>query len=290
MPVGPVDQVESDQIELPSLPTVLGFAWVIGAGWSLAWLLVAWRRARQLQNESHGIACTSLLEQLTMQGKLFGLRHLPKLVEVRGSGSPMLIGTFRPTIVIPTATLGRLSISERTMVLGHELAHIRRGDLFWGLIASIVRAVFFFHPLAWWSERQLKLAQEVAADQLVIARQHHEPVNYAGLLVSVVGKLGHRPLVSTISVETAGTINSLAKRLLAMTRTGQTSRRVVAASGILLGAVVLLGLVPWRLVAAEPKENRAGAVIGGREKWRGNGRTAARSSARRRHRTSQGDC
>ena len=140
------------------------------------------------------------------------------------------------------------------MVLGHELAHIRRGDLFWGLIASIVRAVFFFHPLAWWSERQLKLAQEVAADQLVIARQHHEPVNYAGLLVSVVGKLGHRPLVSTISVETAGTINSLAKRLLAMTRTGQTSRRVVAASGILLGAVVLLGLVPWRLVAAEPKE------------------------------------
>jgi len=75
------------------------------------------------------------------------------------------------------------------MVLGHELAHIRRGDLFWGLIASVVRAVFFFHPLVWWSERQLKLVQEVAADELVIARQHHEPVDYASLLVSVVRKL-----------------------------------------------------------------------------------------------------
>ena len=257
MPVGPVEAVQdapNKTMELPSFPTILWFAWVIGASWSLGWLLVAWHRARKLQKQSHTIDGVSLIEQLAVQGRLFGLRNLPRLVEVKGSGSPMLIGTFRPTIVFPTATLGRLSISERTMVLGHELAHIRRGDLFWGLIASIVRAVFFFHPLVWWGERQLKLAQEVAADQLAIARQHHEPVSYAGLLVSVVGKLGHRPLVSTISVETAGTVHSLARRLVAMTRTGRTSRRMVAASGILFLAVVLLGLVPWRLVAAEPKE------------------------------------
>jgi beta-lactamase regulating signal transducer with metallopeptidase domain/Leucine-rich repeat (LRR) protein len=258
MPVGRVDQVESNQreaIELPSLPTILGFAWVIGAGWSSAWLLVAWHRARKLQKQSRTIDGVPLIEQLAVQGRLFGLRNLPRLVEVKGSGSPMLIGTFHPAIVFPTHTLGRLSISERTMVLGHELAHIRRGDLLWGLIASIVRAVFFFHPLAWWSERQLKLAQEVAADQLVIARQHHEPVNYASLLVSVVGKLGSRPSVSTISVETAGTIHSLTRRLAAMTCIGQTSRRVVVSSAVLLITTVLLGLVPWRLVAAEPKED-----------------------------------
>ncbi len=39
-----------------------------------------------------------------------------------------------------------------------------------------------------------------------------------------------------------------------MTRIGRTSRRVVAISGALLGAVVLLGLVPWRLVAAESEK------------------------------------
>ena len=106
MPVGPVEQVRvrSEQtMELPSLPTVLGFAWVIGASWSLGWLLVAWHRARKLQKQSHSIACVSLIEQLAVQGRLFGLRNLPRLVEVKGSGSPMLIGTFRPTIVFPTA-------------------------------------------------------------------------------------------------------------------------------------------------------------------------------------------
>lgn len=39
-----------------------------------------------------------------------------------------------------------------------------------------------------------------------------------------------------------------------MTRIGRTSRRIIVSSGVLLVVVVLLGLVPWRLEAAEPKE------------------------------------
>ena len=49
---------------------------------------------------------------------------------------------------------------------------------------------FFFHPLAWLSKRQLKLTQEIAADELAIAQQRHDPVSYGELLVSVVGKFG----------------------------------------------------------------------------------------------------
>jgi hypothetical protein len=177
------------------------------------------------------------------------LRTLPTLLEVACDGSPMLIGAFRPAIVIPATTLRRLSAAEQTMVLGHELAHVRRRDVLWGLAASLVRAVFFFHPLVWLSERQLKLAQEVAADELVISKQRHDPIGYGNLLLSVVGKLGSRRLASTVSLETAGPVHSLTRRLVAMTRIGRTSRRVLVGSGILLGAMVLLGIVPWRLVA-----------------------------------------
>ena len=42
------------------------------------------------------------------------------------------------------------------MVLGHELAHIKRGDLLWSLVAAVVRAVFFFHPLVWLSDRRVE--------------------------------------------------------------------------------------------------------------------------------------
>ena len=139
------------------------------------------------------------------------------------------------------------------MVLGHELAHIRRGDLLWNLAAAVVRAFFFFHPLVWLSQRRLNLAQEVAADELAILRQHRDPVSYGKLLVSVISKLGPSRLIPTMSMGTAGSVQSLTRRLVAMANIGRASRGIIVTSGILLAAMVLLGIVPWRLVAAEPK-------------------------------------
>jgi beta-lactamase regulating signal transducer with metallopeptidase domain len=234
---------------------ILCFVWMIGVAWSLIGLMRAWHAAIRLQTGATG--CDSLFEQLAAQQQLFGLRKLPRLVAVEGHGSPMLIGVLRPIIMIPKETLRRLSIAEKTMVLGHELAHIRRADLLWSLVASGVRAVFFFHPLVWWAERQLRLVQEVGADELVVARQQWRVMDYGSVLVSVVEKLGQGPLFSSLAVETAGTVHSVARRLTAMARFGQTSRRMVFGSGVLLAAVVVLGLVPWRLAATENKESDA---------------------------------
>jgi beta-lactamase regulating signal transducer with metallopeptidase domain len=259
----PMPSIPTPRWELPRLQSVLCFAWLLGAGWMFVRLLLAWRQALLLKSRCRIIAEGPLVEQLQLQRSLFGLRTNLKFFEAPGGGSPLLLGVFRPAIVIPRKTLARLSSAEQAMVLGHELAHIRRGDLFWGLLASLVRAVFFFHPLVWLCERQLKLAQEAAADELAIARQHHDPIGYGSLLVSVVGKLGFkreaRPLVSTVSLETAGPVHSLTWRLVAMTRIGQTSRRVLVISGLLLATLVGVGLVPWRLVAAESKDPKPSA-------------------------------
>ena len=243
-------------VELPSLPAILAFLWIIGVGWSLARLLVAWQGARQLRKQSRMIETTPLIEQLAIQARLYGLRTSPALLETEGNGSPMLIGILRPAIVIPGGTLRRLSPPELAMVLGHELAHIRRGDLLWNLAAAVVRAVFFFHPLVWLSQRRLNLAQEVAADELAIIRQHGDPASYGKLLVSVISKLGPSRLIPTMSMGTAGSVKSLTRRLVAMANIGRASRGIIVTSGILLAATVLLGIVPWRLVAAEPKENK----------------------------------
>ena len=262
----PMRQADNVQVsaaqtaQWPSLPTVLWYAWLTGMGCSFLRILLGRYAVRQLKRRSQTISDGPITEQLRMQARLFGLCAAPRLLEVPGSGSPMLLGAFWPVIVIPAETCRRLNAAEQTMVLGHELAHIRRGDLVWGLMGSPIRAVFFFHPLVWLCERQLKLAQEIAADQLAILKQNHDPIGYASLLVSVVGKLGSkmgsRPLISTLSLETAGPIHSLTRRLVAMSRIGRTSRRMLVCSGVLLGSLVLLGIVPWRLVAAEPKNEQ----------------------------------
>ena len=222
-----------------------------GGPWPGFWLLGG--DARQLRKQSGIIDNTPLIEQLAIQARLYDLRGSPALLETGGNGSPMLIGILRPAIVVPGGTVRKLSLPELAMVLGHELAHIRRGDLLWSLAAACVRTVFFFHPLVWLSQRQLNLAQEVAADELAILRQHHDPASYGTLLVSVISRLGPSRLIPTMSMGTAGSVQSLTRRLVAMASIGRVSRGVIVASGFLLAATVLVGIVPWRLVAAEPK-------------------------------------
>jgi uncharacterized protein (TIGR03067 family) len=256
LPASPTDQAggfPSLETALPTVRAILAFLWIIGVAWSLARLLVAWRGARQLCKQSGIIDDPPLIEQLAIQARLYGVRSSPHLLEARGNGSPMLIGILRPAIVVPAGTVRKLSVPELAMVLGHELAHIRRGDLLWNLAAACVQTVFFFHPLVWLSQRQLNLAQEVAADELAILRQYHDPASYGTLLVSVISKLGPNRLIPTMSMGTAGSVQSLKWRLVVMASIGRASRGVIVASGFLLAATVLVGIVPWRLVAAEPQ-------------------------------------
>ena len=241
---------------MPLFPAVLFLVWIIGMGGSLIRLLTAWRDSRRLLRESYPIKDISLSEHLVRHALTFGIRRLPELRAVPGLGSPMLVGVYRPVVLLPATTLGRLDSSERIMVLGHELAHIMRGDLLWSIVATVVRAVFFFHPLAWLNQRRLNLLQEIAADELAIAQQQHDPVSYGKLLVAVVEKFGPSRLLPRMSMGTAGPVKSLSQRLVAMTRIGRTSRRVIVGAGTLLGVVVLLGIVPWRLVAAESTQSR----------------------------------
>ena len=80
--------------------------------------------------------------------------------------SPAVGGFVRPTIVMPPDLDVDMTPKQLTWVLLHELAHIRRGDL-WVLTAQrLVQAIFFFHPavhLTNWIVDQLR---EYACDDV----------------------------------------------------------------------------------------------------------------------------
>jgi len=233
----------------------LFLVWSIFAGWQMSRILAAFRAVRRLRKRCRISENPEQLVQLLAASAAARLRRPPALLEMDGQGSPMLIGLFRPAIVLPAATLNRLDDSEQAMVFSHELAHLRRGDLFWSLLANLVRSILFFHPLAWLSERRLRLTQEIAADELAMALQKQDPVCYAALLVSCVSKIGRRGSLPAMSLAAAGASqHSLKQRILAMRFIKPVSRRIVVAYGLALGMAATLAIVPWTLVATEAAE------------------------------------
>jgi hypothetical protein len=69
-------------------------------------------------------------------------------------------------------------------VLAHEQAHVRRRDSIVALLARINRCVFWFHPLAWWLERELaQLAEQACDDAALLVLQDRQ--QYARTLLDM---------------------------------------------------------------------------------------------------------
>jgi bla regulator protein BlaR1 len=96
---------------------------------------------------------------------------------------PVTVGFFRPRIILP-ASSSDWPQARLDAVLTHEREHARRRDPLFQWIALLNRALFWFHPLAWWLERQLLRLAEETCDAAVLA-QGHDPHDYSETLLDL---------------------------------------------------------------------------------------------------------
>jgi beta-lactamase regulating signal transducer with metallopeptidase domain len=96
-------------------------------------------------------------------------------------------GLIRPTILLPAAVVSELSAAELEPVIVHELVHVARHDLWLGLLQAMLGAVYFFHPIVWWTGRRLRALREDVCDGLTVALLQERRIDYAAALVKVTG-------------------------------------------------------------------------------------------------------
>jgi len=94
--------------------------------------------------------------------------HAPVLLlEADRPTLPVTWGHRQPKVLLPPAA--RQWSDERIrVVLLHELAHVRRRDWLVQVAATIVRSVYWFHPLVWIACTRLRLECERACDDAVL--------------------------------------------------------------------------------------------------------------------------
>jgi hypothetical protein len=101
-----------------------------------------------------------------------------------GGDSPRVVGLFRPVIVLP-ARLVRGDAADRGAILSHELAHLRRRDLWVGAIQAVAGIALWWWPVVGWVGRRLGAAREAACDAWALARGPLPREQYARLLLSI---------------------------------------------------------------------------------------------------------
>src|SRR5262249_46853858 len=109
-------------------------------------------------------------------------RSRPRLLVSDRLPTPISCGLLRPAVVLPRSLCDNATALR--WVFAHELAHLRRRDVWTCWMFGAGRAVFFCLPWLWWLGRQVGLCQEYLADAAVLDDEE-APAEYAQFLISM---------------------------------------------------------------------------------------------------------
>ena len=147
------------------LTGALGLGVYIGLRNLRLWLLVT--AERQLVDQE----VLELLEDCKLQMRV----KTPVSVVITDKlRSPALFGFVRPRILLPQGLLEMVSLDELQYVFLHELAHLKRGDIYLRWLTAILQILHWFNPLIWFGFRQMHADQESACDALAMSRMASE--------------------------------------------------------------------------------------------------------------------
>lgn len=225
-----------------SWPLALSLLWLLGLSFMITRTLVGYLATRRLLRESVPCRDATLVQALKLAAEAHGMRKAPTLRLSSTISSPQLIGPWSPVLMLPAHRLPSLDADELDMALTHELTHLQRGDLWWGLLPALAQHVFFFHPLAHLAAREYAFAREAACDAAVLAGNPHCAGDYGRLLV----RLGVAARPSAGLASASPTFLMLKRRLLMLQQNASPLR---ASALALTLAVALVGVVPYRVTA-----------------------------------------
>ncbi len=176
--------------------SVYGFmVWLLGVVFLSSWLILRLRRLRKENLNDSGEGLPEWFENLQDQiAQRLKLRRPPEIVLSGKVCSPATFGVFRPVLLMPKNKVANLSKTNAEHILLHELAHIKRGDLFVHAFYMILQIVYWFNPLLWLMRTRLQSLRELCCDATVAMILKEKTFSYRETLLETAKQLLTEPV------------------------------------------------------------------------------------------------
>ena len=155
---------------------------------------------------------------------------------------PVLLGLFRPRVVVPADFTARYSLDEQALIIAHERQHAARRDPAANALLVVLQSAFWFNPLMHVAASRFRFDQELACDSAVMARHGAARQAYAAAMLKTqaAGALA----LATCHWQSS---HPLKERIMQLKKSTSTPRR--HATGLivaLLACASMLGTVSAR--------------------------------------------
>ena len=232
------------RVDLPR-DQVAFLIWLAGALLMLGAIALGFLRVAVLTRSAQHITDAATLAAIAEVSSQLKVGRVLAL-EAGGSAMPMTWGLMQPKLLLPAAAK-QWSRARLYAVLRHELAHVRRRDSFWQLMAEVTCALHWFNPFAWYAARQMRIEREHACDDEVLMAGSRAS-EYATELLEIARSLRSARATSLAAIAMAQP-SQLEGRLLAVLDQNRARKSMKRRWPAWLAAVVIVGPV----AGASPK-------------------------------------
>jgi beta-lactamase regulating signal transducer with metallopeptidase domain len=178
-----------DVFTVVKLVNGLAFLWLLGFLFLLCRLLSGFlvlnRFKCSLTAIDHKIGAP-LAEILQKIQKQFPGMSLPGMYTTGAIYSPVVLGIFKPILVIPAHLFENLSKNEVKSILLHELSHIYHKDQLIGVLQQIIKALHWWNPAVYKLSEYFSRAREEISDNYAL--MEYSSREYAGCLLNLAEK------------------------------------------------------------------------------------------------------
>lgn len=223
--------------------TALAILWGIGSALCLLVLLVGMGRVRAFRRRLSQRGSSGLDASAVRAAHRVGLAKPPRVYVSSRVTSPMVIGLFRPVIVVPVGMEDQCTPAQLEDALVHECAHVARRDQFLGLAQRLASALFWWWPLVHALNSRLSNSREELCDNYVLQGEG-DGFRFAELLVTLAETAVTRQSLPTAvgmfgnSHRLEGRIRRLLnKEVNTMTRINRSTLILVLAFGFAITAL-----------------------------------------------------
>jgi beta-lactamase regulating signal transducer with metallopeptidase domain len=250
---------------------VLTGIWAVGVAIGLGRVIRAWwkqRRAFACRPWQPGWWNDNVRQALAEK---VGLKAFPPVRQSPCVPMPIVIGLWRPCIVMPEPTAQSWEQSQAEAVLLHEAAHVARRDLWAALAQRLAVVLFWWCPLVHRLSRRLHELRETICDDYAL-ESACDCLAYAELLVATAERLVH---LKTIPVAVAmldsahGGLEERVARLLVKEKLPMTkltlTGKICGAAAVLLACLGITTATAYSQAPPPQKRIQIKILVDGKE-------------------------
>lgn len=235
-----------------------GINWGTVIEWATAlWLWVAvslglwnvWRllRYRRLLVQTSSKVNSRLQQLAVEEARLAGIGKDVRLLASPFAKSPMLVGFFHPTILLPSE---QVPDGDARFILAHELTHFRRKDLWKKLLFLMLRCAHWFNPIVYFLNRDFNRWLETSCDEYIVSSlDRDQRKEYGRLLINYAP--ASRYMGPKLYVSFASCRYKLKRRISIMLNSNKKSRSLL---GLVLAVALAAGCMGTTALAAEASD------------------------------------